>query len=98
MNNVDVVGFDSCEEAARLWECKVFCNLSKYLHLFWEAEVCGMACFLVDMGDLSDKCAESGGYNVFQGMESTEIAPVFLCRDWTIGNEVVRLGVVNALL
>ena len=33
-NNVDVVGFDSCKEAAWLWEHKVSCNLLKGCGLF----------------------------------------------------------------
>ena len=36
MNNVDVVGFDSCKEAARLQECEVSHNLLKHLHLLWD--------------------------------------------------------------
>ena len=31
-------------------------------------------------------------------MESTDIAPVFVCRDWSINDEVVWFIIVDALL
>ena len=60
-NDVDVVGFDSCEEVARLWECEVSCDLLEHLHLFWEVKVCKVSCFPVDMVDLGNEHAKSGG-------------------------------------
>ena len=96
-NDVDVVGLDSCKEAARLWECKISCDLLDHFCFFWKTEVCEVSCFPVDMIDLGDEHAQSGGEDVFQGAKSTDIAPVFMCGDWSVNNEVVQFIIVDAL-
>lgn len=48
-----------------------------------------MVHFPITVSSLGNKYANSGGYHVIEGVESTSFASIFLYSDWAINNVVV---------
>ena len=88
-NDVNVLGFDSCEEAAWLWKCKVSCDLLKGHGLFRDRYGCKALFFPSELRGLCNKCAEGHGEHVAQGMKCAGGVPIVLCGDQSIDKEVV---------
>ena len=97
-NDVCTLGFDSCEEAAWLWECAVLCDLLECFCLFRDKGVCKASFLPIDVINLSDEHVEGHGEHLFQSMESAGIVPIVSCGGWFINDKVVWFVIVNAFL